>query len=201
MTVNRFSQASLSTPTRYRNLMAGSAYLPQLTDFQLISTQLILTNTTQVDFTSIPSTFRHLQVRMTARSSGTGTDVLDIRFNGITTAAYNYHNLYGDGSTVSSNGNSTAQTSMEIFPAAMPAVGAAAGMFGAAVIDVLDYGQTTKNKTIRALSGHEAAGQGKKVSLNSGFWNNTAAVNQVSFLLIGGRSFVAGSRFSLYGWN
>ena len=54
-----------------------------------------------VEFTSIPDTYKHLQLRGIVRANRAGsTDSVGITFNGVTTGgAYDYHILYGDGSS------------------------------------------------------------------------------------------------------
>jgi len=64
------------------------------------------------------------------------------------------------------------------------------------VLDILDAYSTTKNKTIRSLSG--MTGGANNLQLYSGLWNNTAAISSLN-IFPGATNFVAGSRFSLYG--
>jgi hypothetical protein len=64
-------------------------------------------------------------------------------------------------------------------------------------MDILDYGVTTKNTTMRALNGgHEY----NWIALASGVWMNTAAVTSITFNMpLTSANFVSGTRFSLYG--
>jgi hypothetical protein len=64
------------------------------------------------------------------------------------------------------------------------------------ILDILDYGSTTKNKTVRLLQGFP--GSLKIIRLISGARYNTAAVTSVTFTAQAG-SFTTASRFSLYG--
>ena len=78
-----------------------------------------------------------------------------------------------------------------------------AGAFGASIIDIYDFASTTKTTTARSLFGRIGATNtaSNKVGINSGMWNNTAAVTSISFGLptVGFVNYVAGSRFSLIG--
>ena len=75
--------------------------------------------------------------------------------------------------------------------------GASANVFGTQIIDILDYANTNKNKTIRSISGIDNNGSGD-VSLTSNLWMNTAAIT--SFEIGGfGVNLAAGSRIDLYG--
>jgi len=73
----------------------------------------------------------------------------------------------------------------------------AANIYAVSVIDILDYANTSKNKTIRALDGMDANGSGQ-VILNSGLWINTAAITSVT-LQASASSFTTASHFALYG--
>lgn len=165
--------------------------------YELISTTLITTSTAGVTFSSVPSTYKHLQIRYTSRQATSGVrDQLRVRFNGSSAYNYAYHKLEGNGSTVSS---SAVTTTDGMNGGWMTATSETANFFGAGVIDILDYASTAKNKTIRSFSGVNGSG-GSYVSLNSGFfYTNTNAVTSIELNTLDVFSFAAGSRFSLYG--
>ena len=193
MAVERLSRASIGTLNKYSSMMAGSAYL---TDYQLISTTVLASNTASVSFSSIPNTYRHLQIRYAARTDVAAVaDDLTLRFNGDSTSSYVWHALTGNGTTVSS-----LYTAASSWMTAGGLVGASAAtnVFASGVIDILDYGQT-KNKTVKSLSGYYDST--KKTLFESGLWLNTAAITSLTFFDANTANFVAGSRFSLYGWN
>jgi hypothetical protein len=131
---------------------------------------------------------------MTTRQNSTG-GVVHVEINGDTSNGYTYHYLQGDGSSVSSYGQTS--TRMQLGYSAFS--GDASGIFSAYVVDILDYTATSKNKTIRCLGGLVNAAATKMVRLSSGlFSTNTNAVTQVD-VKMNSNSFIAGSRFSLYG--
>jgi len=166
-------------------------------DFQLISTQVLSANATSVTFSSIPQTFKHLQIRLTGRtdSAGSASD-LCVTFNG-TSGSYAYHQLYSTGSSVGSLGYSSSNSGNKISSVfAIAGGGATTGAFGTGVIDVLDYTQTTKNKTVKSFGGVT-----NNLVIGSGLWLNTSAVTSIVFSLQSASNIVSGSRFSLYGWN
>ena len=152
-----------------------------------------------ISFSTIPSTYKHLQVRYLSRStrSGSSTDSMSIRFNGDTGSNYARHYLYGDGSS-SYAGASTTQTSSNI--GTQSAASASANIFGVGVIDILDYTSTNKNKTIRSLSGVDFNGSGE-VQLTSGLYFATpAAITSITLLAqTGSANFAQYSSFALYG--
>jgi hypothetical protein len=146
-----------------------------------------------VTFSSIPSTFTHLQVRAIAR--GTSTPVsLVMQFNGATTN-YNMHQLYGDGSSVTSaNPSDSAILIGNLTPSS-----AGANIFAGNVIDILDYKNTNKNTTARALSGYDNNGSGFAV-FQSGLWVDTSAITSIKlFPRSATGNLVQYSSFALYG--
>jgi hypothetical protein len=162
--------------------------------YESIATVTAAGGESSISFTSIPSTYVSIQVRgISRRSTGINHSVL-IRLNNDTSANYTRHGLDGNGSTVTATGN-TGMTFMNWFSGNGGTN--LANQFGAGIMDLHDYASTTKNKTVRAWGGFDANGSGV-VSLYSGLWLSTAAVNSVT-LFFGGDAVAAGSTFSLYG--
>ena len=192
MGVYSLTKSTINNWTKYSSMMAGSVYVPPPGDYELISTQLISTATATVTFSSIPSTYKHLQLRITHRqNSGTSINYLNMRFNGDTTANQATHWLTGDQvSVLSSNRLSSNYVAVGKSPYT-------ANQYGTAIVDILDYTNTTKNKTVRSLSGSNDSANNPDVTLFSGLWPSTAAIT--SILFNPGNSFAAGSRLSLYG--
>ena len=153
--------------------------------------------TTSVTFSSIPSTYKHLQLRCIART-GTVGDValsLNLRLNGDTATNYTRHMLYADGATVTATGSIT-ETSMQIRAAARRDT-STAGTMGVAIVDLQDYASTTRNKTMRSFSGADDNDATGEVALCSGLWLNTSAVNSIT--IFSGDNLLSSSVFSLYG--
>jgi len=173
----------------------ASQVAPDLGAFELISTQIITTTAASVTFSSIPQDYKHLQIRLTARdnrSSLPGSNIR-LRFNSAT-STYRSHGLAGNGSTVASG--TEQQNTIRIGD--ISASTAAANIFGAAIVDILDPFSTTKNTTVRSLNGLNAGGI-NGVEITSGAWFDTSAVNSITLLTVLGTTFINGSRFSLYG--
>jgi hypothetical protein len=141
-------------------------------------------------FTSIPSTFKHLQIRAFIKlTAGAGGQEIYSQFNADTGANYSWHQLYGNGSGTVASGN--ANTSL-INNSYMDSSGV-----GAIVIDILDYADTNKYKTSRALGGHDLNGSGY-ILYRSGNWRNTNAISEIK-LYPAGNTFGQYSSFALYG--
>ena len=144
-------------------------------------------------FSSIPSTYTHLQIRVMSLTSATAPNAI-LRFNSDTGSNYTAHQLYGSGSVAGSNipgSGSNPQTSIpvaQLGSSTQPGVG---------VVDILDYANTNKYKTIRSLSGYDANGSGY-IILRSGAWMSTSAVTSITLLTDSG-NFNTNSVFELYG--
>ena len=166
--------------------------------FDLLEQRVLDSSESSVTFSSLSSyaaDYQHLQIRFTARSSfAAAGESLRIRFNGVTSGSYSWHRLFGNGSSVSS-GQSSSQTG--ILGAFMTSNTGTADAFGAGVIDILDPFSTSKNTTTRSLNGTIVSDS--LVSLTSGGFYNTAAIDSISFTSETSANFLTGSRFSLYG--
>ncbi len=166
--------------------------------YELISTTVLGSSQASVTFSSLNTgVYKHLQIRMTTRSSTTYGDDVILRFNADSGSNYSHHLLVGNGSAVNSY-NGTTQTFIKGGYTA--ASDQTASAFGAGVIDILDPFSTTKNKTTRNLTGAPlSGGSGSQVQLWSGAWYSTSAVTSITLTSYAAANFLTGSRFSLYG--
>jgi len=147
---------------------------------------------TSIDFSSIPQTYTHLQLRYFARNnSGFGEQGIRVFYNNDTTVSNYYaHRLQGDGSSAGAWSDPQ--------PAIGTIYGGGSAYFSAGVIDILDYANTNKKKTARSLSGTDANGSGY-VALYSDLWNASSnAINQLT-ISQAGNTFQQYSQFALYG--
>lgn len=147
------------------------------------------------DFTSIPQTFTHLQLRMVLRDTGAFTErSWFMEVNGNSPSGSNaFHWLYGNGSSALSNSQTNQGRWAEPY---VPAASTTANVFGSAIVDILDYTNTNKAKTMRALNGFDANGSGF-VELSSYLYNSTNAIT--SLRLYTNNGFATGCRLDLYG--
>jgi hypothetical protein len=159
-------------------------------DFESIQTITVGTAVSSIEFTSIPATYTHLQIRMfTRNATAESNDYL--QFNADTGSNYAWHELWADGANAfSSNGTSTT------FIKANYAF-TDASIFGTSVIDILDYKDTNKYKTVRALAGVDKNGAGY-VFLRSGHWRSNSAITSIK-LFPAANNFAQYSSFALYG--
>jgi hypothetical protein len=149
-----------------------------------------------VTFSSIPSTYQHLQIRGIGRAANSTTDEnFILQFNSDTGANYSLHNVYGTGSAVGANASTNFTAS---YFSRVSGNNSGASIFGVAVADILDYSDTNKYKTVRSLSGHDQNGSGY-VTLMSGSWRSTSAVTTITIKNESGSNISQYSQYALYG--
>jgi hypothetical protein len=150
--------------------------------------------TSYVTFSSIPQTYTHLQIRAISRdsASGTGGYVSNLLPNGATPNYF--HWILGTGGAISA----TSGANVIYAGPASPTAGNTANVFGAGVIDVFDYTNTNKNKTVRALYGFDDNTSASQIYFASGLYSSTSAITSLQFV---SNNFVQGTQFALYGVN
>jgi hypothetical protein len=155
---------------------------------------------TDVTFSAIPSTYTHLQIRAIGRTTtaGVSDNAVHIRFNSDSGANYSYHGLFGDGSSAFAYAvasNTSGQISQ------LPTAGRTGSVFAGSVTDILDYANTSKNKTVRSLCGNNTNDTNGLVGLISSSWYSTTAINSITLISAnaGTFTFAQHSQFALYG--
>jgi hypothetical protein len=178
-------------------LVGNPAYSP--TAFESIATAVGTGSNTSVTFSSIPATYKHLQIRSIVKTnSGTTLGVANLAFNGDGGANYVRHRLYGDGTSVVAD-SSTGASSIVGAAWGTGSPSGSTNTVGPSIIDILDYTSTTKNKVIRSFGARNYADSNGFVQLLSGLWLNTAAVTSITFTITGGSAFDSQTVFALYG--
>jgi hypothetical protein len=172
-------------------LASAGGVPPIVSDYELISTTLISSNTPSVTFdvSSFTSTYKHLQIRGVFKYDGTSATDFYLRFNGDTASNYSHHRFLGNGSAVSAV--ASANTSQAF-------IGFIGSQFGAMVLDILEPYSTNKNKTTRSLVGSHGADV-REVMMTSADWRNTNSVTSITIFPLTPWNMVAGSRLSIYG--
>lgn len=156
--------------------------------------------TSTITFSSIPSTYKHLQIRLIAqtnRSSASG-DFMTLRFNSDSGTNYNGHYLGGNGTTAVAG----VQGNANVMYVERVSCSTQTNIFGAIVMDILDYASTNKNKTARWLGGYDVNGDASTTNLQfgSGLWiNSSNAITSITLNTGAGTAFNANSQFALYG--
>ncbi len=147
---------------------------------------------TEINFTSIPSTYTHLQLRYLTKAQTGQNSFVKLQINGDTGANYSRHSLRGNGAAVSASSSVSRTANMNL-----TGIGNSADDTHpeAGVIDLLDYANTNKYKTVRCLAGIDYNGGGD-ILLSSGLWMSTSAITS---LKIYDSTYGQYSSFALYG--
>ena len=203
MAVSRVKTSSiLQGFPKSRSLLAGNtAYDPAGTF--LIQRVAGTGSAGNITFSSIPQTYKHLQIRGIARDTYTGAGQLSLRiyFNTINTpssTSYADHYLMGNGTSASAVAASDAANF--IVQSSQGNDGDLANTFAASIIDIHDYASTTKNKTVRYMAGYNfnSASTDNSVSIGSGLWVSTSAITSIT-IKTNVTAFKTGSTIALYG--
>lgn len=174
----------------YASQISGHLWAPSGA-YDSIATGVGTGSSGTITFSSIPQGYTHLQVRFFVQSASTASQVR-VRINGDTGSNYTLHQLKGNGSTAS------AAAYFNETPITIPVVEPANGStFGVAVMDILDYTNTNKFKTLRTLGGADLNGSGE-VLFSSNLWRSTSAITTLDFLA-DGVNFATNSQIALYG--
>ena len=174
--------------------------------FESIATVNVSTDTNSISFTSIPQTYKHLQLRIVAKntvnvaSPAAGNSDISASFNGDTTYTNYYsHSTYGDGTDV---GVYTANEASYYAAIGSASWGKSAqtNIFANAVSDILDYTNTNKYKTIKQISGGMKGSSGGDLKFASSVWRSTAAITSMTlYNVYTNWDFKQYSSFALYG--
>ena len=150
--------------------ISGNLWAPGK-DFDSIATTTVgAGGTSAITFSSIPATYRHLQIRLFSKnSSDNGT--ISMRYNSDSGSNYSIHDLYGSGASAAAAG---AANQTYTFASLTGSTQAAVS-----IIDILDYADTNKFKTNRSLIGVDYNGSGY-LWFSSGAWRSTTAINSIT---------------------
>lgn len=157
--------------------------------FQPIETKTLANDAASVTFSNIPQNFTDLILIASAQraitgSGGAGT----MRVNGDTGSNYSSTLLYNDGNSAFSFRWSN-QTSFQA------AFNSGDGSYAVNIIHIMDYSNTTTNKTVISRVGFP--GTNSRVQAGANLWRSTAAINEITLLATS--DIESGSTFTLYG--
>jgi hypothetical protein len=165
------------------------------TTYTLISTVTVGSGgAASISFSSIPQTYTDLELVISARGSGNGGGPGNAYITGTFNASgsnFTWSQLWGNGSTASSNNSTSA-----FIGSAMTDAFYTASTFGNGKLTIPNY--TTANyKSYSVDSVDENNGSASYTLFIAGLWSNTAAITAIT--LTGTSNFVQYSSASLYG--
>jgi hypothetical protein len=200
------AQASALTTGSISLAGARQPFIPP-GDYESISSYVVPNdNVFELSFNGIPSTYKHLQLRMTSTNNNTGgwnQSTTQLRFNSDYNSNYSgqqvyYYNSSDSGSFTNTNTTGTTSISAHINN------GATYSHQGVSIVDIYDYTSTAKFKPVVARFGISASLN----TVNNSFqmfggwsWKSTSAITSVQIRNASGDTykFKAGSTFALYG--
>jgi hypothetical protein len=194
MAVTRAKTSSVAQgPSTSKTFLAGNpVILPG--SYESIASASGTGSSGTITFSSIPSTYKHLQIRcFTSQSATNANNSALISFNSDTTNTnYYWHRLLGNGTAASASASQIRR---------IIEVGGSNTYPAASIIDILDYSNTNKNKTVRVLNGLNDNGTNgwDAMVLTSLLWNNTSAINSISIIADTSALWNTASTFALYG--
>ena len=197
MAITRARTSSVAQgPSTKKTLLGGNDVILG-GSYEAIGTANGTGSSNTITFTSIPGTYKHLQIRGIVKSTTSGSSFSGVLFtvNSDSSNSYTRHIVWGDGTTAYAYGAS-ASVAWSIGGNDLPSAGYT-NIFGAHVIDILDYANTNKNKTARALTGCDVNGAGE-ILLSSTVYIKTNAITSIQLVSASG-NFNQYTQYSLYG--
>ena len=150
-----------------------------------------------IDFTSIPSTYTDLCLKMSLRTNRAGTfDYVTINFNG-SSADFSLFTLQGDGGGGSATSYNRGTFGVNFLGRADGST-ATANTFANGEIYIPNYAGS-KNKSSSTDMVNEDNTATAYANLTAGLWSQTAAINQLTITNGTGNSYVQYSTATLYG--
>jgi len=164
--------------------------------YTLISSNVLSGSAASVTFSSIPSTYTDLVLRVSLRTDTSASFVqTNLTFNSDSSAIYSATYLYGTGSAASST-NYTADTyAREVY---YDGANATSNTFGSGEIYIPNYTSTT-SKSFSAFGVEEDNNSAARIGVEAQLYRNTSAISSITWAATSGQNFVSGSSFYLYG--
>lgn len=157
-----------------------------------------------VTFSGIPTGYKHLQIRTIDQNNRATYTTSDnyMRINGDTGSNYAFHSIASNQAGGSTVDTGTGSSVAGIYPYTTTS-SVAGNIFGSTIIDILDYANVNKYKTVRILSGADTngatAGYTGCIKFSSGLWMSTNAITSITILPYFGTLLNQNSQFALYG--
>jgi len=188
----------LLTTQSARSYGLGRLVSYDIGDYYFITSQTVgAGGTAQIDFNSIPTTYKHLQLRYIGKSgrSNSSNGWLSIKING-SWPDYASSVSYVNGTMSEVTYTPGATTGYFL---AAPGTTANSACFGQGVIDFLDYRNTNKLKVATTTSSVNNAAGDAIIIQAAQMLNSTSAITSISILSTDGTTIQQNTKFSLYG--
>lgn len=149
-----------------------------------------------IDFTSIPSTYTDLVLKLSCRiNTSADREGVFLTFNN-NASSYSFRRVYGFDSGNSASDSASSQSSIAV--GNTTANNATSNTFGSHEIYVPSYaGSNNKSINVEAIAENNSSSSWQ-VTMTSGLWSNSAAINRIT-LTPGSGTFIQNSTATLYG--
>lgn len=210
MAISRFSTSTVAQGLpKYQKLWDGTSTYSPSSYYSIATATVTSGGTGSITFSSIPQTFKHLQVRISTRAIAAGDYTYGTFRVGNTSVdtGYNYwyHGLSGIGTTATPIGAASGSNNYANYALSMPGDAMSSNLFGTAVLDIYDYTSTGAFKTMKSIFGYSNNDGGSsdtmkgRAGINTSIWRNTSAIDTLNFADSGGYNFAQYTTISLYG--
>ena len=156
--------------------------------YEKIATTTLSSAAASITFSSIPGTYTDLVLVMNTTLSS-GNSNLRFRFNSDTSNNYSVTWLYSQSGSAYSNRSSNLSSGYCDYN------NASSSEVSNQILNIINYSNTTNNKTVIGRANRANAGTDAVVNL----WRNTSAITTFLIFTESSVNFVAGSTFTLYG--
>jgi hypothetical protein len=156
-------------------------------------------DTANFDFTAIPSSYAHLALYLYLRGDVAGAFTqVDLRINNDSGTNYSLQETHS-ATTAIAAANTIANNNPQLGFA--PGNTAPANVFGAMIVDFLNYATTTSHKFAVSRSQSVNANSNGNIQNQSSalYWAAVAAINRLTIYPSSGANWMAGSRATLFG--
>lgn len=165
--------------------------------YKLISSNILSTTTSSITFSSIPSTYTDLVLRISGRTTlAAEASSGYIQMNSVT-STYSFTFIRGNGAAVASSNDSGGYAGFYL--AGLTGNNATSSTFGSCEIYIPNYAGST-TKPVGQFSTQEQNSSSPVYTFAvAGLSSSTAAISSLTINLNGGASFLSDSSFYLYG--
>ncbi len=169
---------------------------------EAISTTYLEADAASVTFSSIPTTYEHLQLRVSAHTAKASSpyDTIFVRLNGYSSGLYTFRQMWVQGNNTSSASVSAGVTGA--WPIQAAGESADRGYYGTAVVDIYDYRNSVKRPVLKGRTQGGLIGEASTyLADGSGMFYYQQAVTSITVISSSGNNMMRGSAVSLYGLN
>jgi hypothetical protein len=167
---------------------------------QLISSQTLGSAAASVTFSSIPSTYTDLVLKVSARTDNSGArDYFTVNFNGDSATNYSQTIIYTNNGSGAYSTASSSTTALGAGYAFVDGSGATANTFSNLEMYMPSYATTKTKPSSTFASAENNSASSVWLSSNANLYRSTSAISSMTFTPYTGGNFLAGSTFYLYG--